>query len=191
MPLSETCFVTTPEGAAKACNENTIGVLLTLGSTYTGAPQHTPQPPADTCLAAPVLPSAAGRHTVSPQPNPTQHAHNLTGEFEDVPGVAAALREVNTANPDWSLRIHVDAASGGFVAPFTVPDLKWDFREPLMESVNVSGHKYGLVLPGIGWVVFRGKASVPEDLVLHTHYLGGDQPNFNVNFSKPPGVHPD
>ncbi len=78
----------------------------------------------------------------------------------------------------------MDAASGGFVAPFTNPGLKWDFRLPLVKSINVSGHKYGLVYPGVGWVIWRDRAELPEELVFHVNYLGGDQPTFNLNFSK-------
>jgi hypothetical protein len=78
----------------------------------------------------------------------------------------------------------VDAASGGFVAPFLYPELVWDFRLPLVKSINVSGHKYGLVYAGIGWVVWRSKEDLPEELVFHVNYLGADQPTFTLNFSK-------
>lgn len=78
----------------------------------------------------------------------------------------------------------MDAASGGFVAPFLYPDLVWDFRLPLVKSINVSGHKYGLVYAGIGWVVWRSKEDLPEELVFHVNYLGADQPTFTLNFSK-------
>ena len=81
--------------------------------------------------------------------------------------------------------MHVDAASGGFVAPFLHPDLKWDFRLPLAKSINASGHKFGLVYPGIGWVVWRHHEDLPEDLVFHVNYLGGDMPTFTLNFSRP------
>ena len=81
--------------------------------------------------------------------------------------------------------MHVDAASGGFVAPFLHPDLKWDFRLPLVKSINASGHKYGLVYPGVGWVVWRSHEDLPEDLVFHVNYLGGDMPTFTLNFSRP------
>jgi len=84
----------------------------------------------------------------------------------------------------WNIPIHVDAASGGFVAPFLYPDLVWDFRLPLVKSINVSGHKYGLVYAGIGWVVWRGKEDLPEELIFHVNYLGADQPTFTLNFSK-------
>jgi glutamate decarboxylase len=80
--------------------------------------------------------------------------------------------------------IHVDAASGGFVAPFIYPDIEWDFRLKWVKSINASGHKYGLVYPGVGWVLWRGKEELPEELVFHVNYLGTDQPTFTLNFSK-------
>ena len=84
----------------------------------------------------------------------------------------------------WDVPIHVDAASGGFVAPFLFPELQWDFRLPLVRSINVSGHKFGLVYPGVGWVVWKSKADLPEELIFHVNYLGADQPTFTLNFSK-------
>ncbi|KAJ6707301.1 GLUTAMATE DECARBOXYLASE [Salix viminalis] len=84
----------------------------------------------------------------------------------------------------WDTPIHVDAASGGFIAPFLYPDLEWDFRLPLVKSINVSGHKYGLVYAGIGWVIWRSKEDLPEELIFHINYLGADQPTFTLNFSK-------
>ncbi|KAE9450818.1 hypothetical protein C3L33_17283, partial [Rhododendron williamsianum] len=84
----------------------------------------------------------------------------------------------------WETPIHVDAASGGFVAPFLYPELEWDFRLPLVKSINVSGHKYGLVYAGIGWVIWRSKEDLPEELIFHINYLGADQPTFTLNFSK-------
>lgn len=84
----------------------------------------------------------------------------------------------------WHIPIHVDAASGGFIAPFIYPDIVWDFRLPLVKSINVSGHKYGLVYAGIGWVIWRNKEDLPEELVFHVNYLGADQPTFTLNFSK-------
>lgn len=80
--------------------------------------------------------------------------------------------------------IHVDAASGGFVALFVYLDLEWDFRLPLVRSINVSGHKYGLVYPGDGWCIFKSKNDLRDELVFHTNYLGGDQPSFTLNFSR-------
>lgn len=78
----------------------------------------------------------------------------------------------------------MDAASGGFIAPFLYPELEWDFRLPLVKSINVSGHKYGLVYAGIGWVIWRTKEDLPEELIFHINYLGADQPTFTLNFSK-------
>ena len=106
-----------------------------------------------------------------------------TGEYEPIAAIHDAVAEVNDRN-GWEVPIHVDAASGGFVAPFLEPDLNWDFRLPLVKSINVSGHKYGLVYPGIGWVVWRDRADLPEDLIFHISYLGGDEATFNLNFSK-------
>ncbi len=80
--------------------------------------------------------------------------------------------------------IHVDAASGGLVAPFVDPTLAWDFRVPRVQSINVSGHKYGLVYPGVGWVVWRHRAALPEELVFNVDYLGGEMPTFTLNFSR-------
>ncbi|KAJ6375963.1 hypothetical protein OIU77_000853 [Salix suchowensis] len=84
----------------------------------------------------------------------------------------------------WNTPIHVDAASGGFIAPFIWPELEWDFRLPLVKSINVSGHKYGLVYAGVGWVVWRSKEDLPDELIFHINYLGSDQPTFTLNFSK-------
>ena len=81
--------------------------------------------------------------------------------------------------------MHVDAASGGFVVPFLHPELKWDFRLPRVVSINVSGHKYGLTYPGVGFVVWRSNEYLPEDLVFQVNYLGGDMPTFTLNFSRP------
>ncbi|XP_064971960.1 glutamate decarboxylase-like [Musa acuminata AAA Group] len=107
----------------------------------------------------------------------------LTGEFEDIKLLNHLLTEKNRET-GWSTPIHVDAASGGFVAPFLYPDLEWDFRLPLVKSINVSGHKYGLVYAGVGWIVWRNKEDLPEELIFHVNYLGSDQPTFTLNFSK-------
>jgi glutamate decarboxylase len=80
--------------------------------------------------------------------------------------------------------IHVDGASGGFVAPFVKPELEWDFRLEKVVSINVSGHKYGLVYPGVGWVVWRSPEYLPQELVFNINYLGADQASFTLNFSK-------
>ncbi|KAK1263364.1 Glutamate decarboxylase [Acorus gramineus] len=107
----------------------------------------------------------------------------LTGEFEDVKLLNELLTEKNKKT-GWDTPIHVDAASGGFIAPFVYPDLEWDFRLPLVKSINVSGHKYGLVYAGVGWNIWRSKDDLPEELIFHINYLGADQPTFTLNFSK-------
>ncbi|KAG6492548.1 hypothetical protein ZIOFF_047511 [Zingiber officinale] len=107
----------------------------------------------------------------------------LNGEFEDVKLLNNLLAEKNKKT-GWETPIHVDAASGGFIAPFLYPKLEWDFRLPLVKSINVSGHKYGLVYAGIGWVIWRSKEDLPEELIFHINYLGTDQPTFTLNFSK-------
>ncbi len=108
----------------------------------------------------------------------------FTGEFEPIRRIHDALARHNEAH-GLEVPMHVDAASGGFVAPFLHPHLEWDFRLPLVVSINVSGHKYGLVYPGIGWVVWRGRRHLPDELVFHVNYLGGDMPTFTLNFSRP------
>ncbi|GAB1312893.1 Glutamate decarboxylase [Madurella fahalii] len=102
-----------------------------------------------------------------------------TGEYEDVKAINDLLTKKGLSTP-----IHVDAASGGFVAPFVVPDLEWDFRLEHVVSINVSGHKYGLVYPGVGWVVWRSAEYLPQELVFNIDYLGADQASFTLNFSK-------
>ena len=111
----------------------------------------------------------------------------MDGSYEPVGEISAELdRLAAGGGPD--VPIHVDAASGGFVAPFLQPDLVWDFRVPRVASINTSGHKYGLVYPGVGWVVWREAAALPEDLVFKVNYLGGQMPTFALNFSRP-GAH--
>ncbi|KAI3458563.1 hypothetical protein Pfo_015226 [Paulownia fortunei] len=107
----------------------------------------------------------------------------LNGEFEDIKLLNDLLLEKNNET-GWDTPIHVDAASGGFIAPFIYPEMEWDFRLPLVKSINVSGHKYGLVYAGIGWVIWRAKEDLPEELIFHINYLGADQPTFTLNFSK-------
>src|SRR5664279_1799565 len=105
------------------------------------------------------------------------------GSYEPVSAIAAALDHLATGGgPD--IPVHVDAASGGFVAPFIQPDLVWDFRLDRVVSINTSGHKYGLVYPGVGWVVWRDRESLPEDLIFNVNYLGGSMPTFALNFSR-------
>ncbi|MFA5711158.1 glutamate decarboxylase [Mycolicibacterium sp.] len=141
LPMEDGRYVITPEQVTAAVDEDTIGVVAILGTTYTGELE----PVADICAA---LDELAG------------------GQGPDIP-------------------VHVDAASGGFVVPFLHPDLKWDFRLPRVVSINVSGHKYGLTYPGIGFVVWRNAEHLPEELVFRVNYLGGDMPTFTLNFSRP------
>ncbi len=134
-------FTLGAEEAASLVDENTIGVVVIMGSTFDGA-------------------------------------------YEPVAEVAKALDGVQKEQ-GWDVPIHVDGASGAFVAPFLQPDLEWDFRVPRVQSINTSGHKYGLVYPGVGWVIFRDQAALPDDLVFHVSYLGGDMIDFSINFSRP------
>ena len=106
------------------------------------------------------------------------------GSYEPVKAIAAALDDLQ-ARTGLDVPMHVDAASGGFVAPFLQPDLEWDFRVPRVQSINASGHKYGLVYPGVGWVVWRDAAALPKDLIFDVNYLGGHMPTFALNFSRP------
>jgi len=107
-----------------------------------------------------------------------------TGAYEPVAEIAAALDAI-AARYGHDVPIHVDAASGGMVAPFLDPDLAWDFRVPRVASINTSGHKYGLVYPGLGWVVWRDAEALPESMVFRVSYLGGDMPTLALNFSRP------
>ncbi|KAF2757160.1 glutamate decarboxylase [Pseudovirgaria hyperparasitica] len=102
-----------------------------------------------------------------------------TGEYEDTKAINDLLIERGMDTP-----IHVDAASGGFVAPFVNPEFEWDFRLERVVSINVSGHKYGLVYPGVGWVVWRDPKYLPKELVFNINYLGADQASFTLNFSR-------
>ncbi len=106
------------------------------------------------------------------------------GSYEPVKEIAAALDRLQ-AEKGLDIPVHVDAASGGFIAPFLQPDLEWDFRIPRVASINASGHKYGLVYPGVGWAVWRDRAALPEDLIFDVNYLGGHMPTFSLNFSRP------
>jgi glutamate decarboxylase len=106
-----------------------------------------------------------------------------TGHYEDVKAMNDALVKLNKEK-GWIVGIHVDAATGGFIAPFLYPELEWDFRLPTVQSINVSGHKYGFVYPGVGWVVFRDEQALPEELLFDLSYLGGTEKTFTLNFSK-------
>lgn len=107
-----------------------------------------------------------------------------TGLYEPVAEIAAALDDLQVRT-GLDIPIHVDGASGAMIAPFLQPDLVWDFRLERVHSINTSGHKYGLVYPGLGWVVWRTKDNLPEDLIFHVSYLGGDMPTLALNFSRP------
>ncbi|GAA1050559.1 glutamate decarboxylase [Arthrobacter russicus] len=107
-----------------------------------------------------------------------------TGMYEPVLQISQALDKIHK-NTGLDLSIHVDGASGAMVAPFLQPELEWDFRVPRVASINTSGHKYGLVYPGVGWVVWRSAELLPEDLIFRVSYLGGDMPTFALNFSRP------
>jgi glutamate decarboxylase len=111
----------------------------------------------------------------------------MDGSYEPVAEIADALDGLQ-ASTGLDIPVHVDGASGGFVAPFIQPDLLWDFRVPRVASINTSGHKFGLVYPGVGWIVWRNSECLPEDLVFRVNYLGGDMPTFALNFSRP-GAH--
>ena len=110
----------------------------------------------------------------------------MDGSYEPVLQISQDLDKLQAASGH-DIPIHVDGASGGFVAPFLHQDLEWDFRVPRVASINASGHKYGLVYPGVGWVVWRDAAALPEDLVFRVNYLGGEMPTFALNFSRPGG----
>jgi glutamate decarboxylase len=141
VPMEGDRFNLSAEEAVKLCDENTIGVVAILGSTFDGSYE----PIEEICGALDAFQSETGI---------------------DVP-------------------VHVDGASGAFVAPFVDPDLPWDFRLLRVASINASGHKYGLVYPGVGWVVWRDAASLPEDLIFWVNYLGDNMPTFALNFSRP------
>ncbi len=109
-----------------------------------------------------------------------------TGAYEFVKPLADALDTLE-ADTGLDVDIHVDGASGAFLAPFCAPDIEWDFRLPRVKSISTSGHKFGLAPLGVGWVVWRDTAELPDDLIFHVSYLGGDMPVFQINFSRPAG----
>ena len=143
IPMEGDRLIMTPEEVLKRVDENTIGVVPTLGVTF-------------------------------------------TGQFEPVKAVNDALDRLQ-AEKGLDIPIHVDGASGGFLAPFTAPDVEWDFRLPRVKSINSSGHKFGLAPLGVGWVVWRDKDELPSDLIFDVNYLGGNMPTFALNFSRPGG----
>jgi glutamate decarboxylase len=106
-----------------------------------------------------------------------------TGEYDDIQALDAKLEAYNqTAKV--AVPLHVDAASGGLYTPFAEPDLVWDFRLKNVVSINTSGHKYGLVYPGIGWVLWRDEEYLPQELIFKVSYLGGEMPTMAINFSR-------
>jgi len=167
VPLTPTRYIIGVDEAMALVDENTIGVVGILGSTYTG--QYEPIAALDAALTA------------------LCDAHNTVPPADD--GSAGAARDANDAARDangwrWDVPIHVDAASGGFVAPFLTPELLWDFRLDRVRSINVSGHKFGLVYPGVGWIIWRDSADLPKELIFEVDYLGGSHANFGLNFSR-------
>ena len=143
VPMEGDRLIMTPEEALKLVDENTIGVVPTLGTTF-------------------------------------------TLHFEPVKAIADALDKLQ-AETGLDIPIHVDGASGGFIAPFSDPELEWDFRVPRVKSINTSGHKFGLAPLGVGWIVWRDKEELPDDLIFSVNYLGGNMPTFALNFSRPGG----
>jgi glutamate decarboxylase len=110
----------------------------------------------------------------------------FTLQYEPVAEIAAALDNLEKEK-SWDIPIHVDGASGGFLAPFIQPELLWDFRLPRVKSINSSGHKFGLAPLGSGWILWRERKDLPEDLIFYVNYLGGNMPTFALNFSRPGG----
>jgi len=143
IPLEGERLLMTPEEVLKRCDENTIGVVPTLGVTFT-------------C------------------------------QYEPVKAVADALDQLQEEQ-GLDIPMHVDGASGGFLAPFCAPDLVWDFRIPRVKSINTSGHKFGLSPLGVGWVIWREAADLPAEMVFWVNYLGGNMRDIALNFSRPGG----
>jgi glutamate decarboxylase len=109
-----------------------------------------------------------------------------TGAYEPVLQLSEALDKLQE-DTGLDIDIHIDGASGAFLAPFCAPDILWDFRVPRVKSISTSGHKFGLAPLGVGWVLWRDTAELPDDLIFHVTYLGGDMPVFQINFSRPAG----
>ena len=143
IPMEQDRLIMTAETALQYCDENTIGVVPTLGVTFTG------------------------------QYEPVQQLSDALDAFEKSTGI--------------DIPIHVDGASGAFLAPFCAPDLVWDFRLPRVRSINASGHKFGLAPLGVGWVLWRESTDLPEEMVFWVNYLGGNMRDITLNFSRPGG----
>src|SRR5271166_6530030 len=140
-----------------------------------------------------IVPLAPDKYTIGPEDIEAHVDENtigvaavlgttFTGHADDIRGINDHLVELKN-DSGLDVPLHVDAASGGFVWPFLYPHSEWDFRLQQVRSINVSGHKFGLVYPGIGWLVFREKADLPEDLVFYENYLGKRDATFTLNFS--------
>lgn len=106
-----------------------------------------------------------------------------TGKFDDIEALDKMVEEYNKKN-NANLVIHIDGASGGMFVPFVNPELVWDFRLKNVVSINTSGHKYGLVYPGVGWVIWKDREYLPEELIFDVSYLGGHMPTMAINFSR-------
>ena len=143
IPMEKDRWLMSPEQVLKYCDENTIGVVPTLGVTF-------------------------------------------TGQYEPVKAVAETLDKLEQ-DEGLDIPIHVDGASGAFLAPFCSPELEWDFRLPRVKSINASGHKFGLSPLGVGWVVWREEKDFPEELAFNVNYLGGNMRDIALNFSRPGG----
>jgi glutamate decarboxylase len=146
-------------------------------------------------VQARVVPMQEGRYTIGgEQVEPLLDERTIgvagllgttfTGQMDDLASIDALLGRVESER-GWRIPLHIDAASGGFLTPFCEPELEWDFRLARVRSINVSNHKFGLVYPGMGTVVFREHDDLPQELVFHINYLGGDMPNYSLNFSRP------
>lgn len=146
-------------------------------------------------VEARVAPMAEGRYTLSAADVEARVDENTiavggllgttyTGQMDELEEINDLLAGLES-DRGWHVPLHIDAASGGFLLPFTEPKLRWDFRLSQVRSINVSNHKFGLVYPGMGTVVFRDQSDLPEELVFHINYLGGDMPNYTLNFSRP------
>lgn len=142
LPVSEgSHWCLDPKLIRENIDENTIGVFVILGSTYTGHYE------------------------------PVEEVSKILDDYEKETGI--------------SIPIHVDGASGAMVAPFVGAQGKWDFKLHRVHSINTSGHKFGLVYPGLGWIVWRSEEYLPKDLIFELHYLGGTEQSYTLNFSRP------
>jgi glutamate decarboxylase len=140
-----------------------------------------------------IVPLQPGKYTIGPEdvePHVDENTIGVaavvgttfTGHADDVVGINDLLLQLKEAK-GLDVPLHIDGASGAFVWPFLYPDSKWDFRLEQVRSINASGHKFGLVYPGIGWLIFRENSDLAEDLVFYENYLGKTDATFTLNFS--------